>query len=157
MPLDWQKSHGILSGKTENILSSNQIKVKNNITNGHLFNRCSFVNFLYIKAYHLKEGECNMDLDIGRLLLAAAIIFLPMYFFQKLADWSTANQKIDHPDMDEQRLMQIGTENRAFGFVAAMIVSGMALLVFMGFMFLLVIVALYIVLIFPLFRIMRRV
>ena len=36
---------------------------------------------------------CNMDLDIGRLVLAAAIIFLPMYFFQKLADWSTANQK----------------------------------------------------------------
>ena len=33
-------------------------------------------------------------------------IFLPMYFFQKLADWSTANQKIDHPDMDEQKLMQ---------------------------------------------------
>ena len=53
-----------------------------------------------------KEGECNMDLDIGRLVLAAAIIFLPMYFFQKLADWSTANQKIDHPDMDEQKLMQ---------------------------------------------------
>ena len=43
LPLDWQKSHGILSGKTENILSSNQIKVKNDITNGHLFNRCSFV------------------------------------------------------------------------------------------------------------------
>ncbi|MFR0755726.1 MAG: hypothetical protein ACLSHV_03560 [Hominisplanchenecus sp.] len=34
-----------------------------------------------------------MDLDIGRLVLTAAIIFLPMYFFQKLADWSTANQK----------------------------------------------------------------
>ena len=32
-----------LIGKTENILSSNQIKVKNDITNGHLFNRCSFV------------------------------------------------------------------------------------------------------------------
>ncbi len=60
-------------------------------------------------------------------------------------------------NMDEQKLMQIGTENRAFGFVAAMIVSGMALLIFMGFMFLLVMVALYIVLIFPLFRIMRRV
>ena len=29
---------------------------------------------------------CKMDLDIGRLVLAAAIIFLPMYFFQKLAD-----------------------------------------------------------------------
>ena len=53
-----------------------------------------------------KEGECNMDLDIGRLVLAAAIIFLPMYFFQKLADWNTVNQKIDHPDMDEQKLMQ---------------------------------------------------
>lgn len=41
--IGWQKSHGILSGKTENILSSNQIKVKHDITNGHLFNRCSFV------------------------------------------------------------------------------------------------------------------
>ena len=96
-----------------------------------------------------------MDLDIGRLVLAAAIIFLPMYFFQKLADWNTVNQKIDHPDMDEQKLKQIGTENRLVGFVA-MIVSGIALLVSMGFMFLLVMVALYIVLIFPLFRIMRR-
>ena len=36
---------------------------------------------------------CNMDLDIGRLVPAAAIIFMPMYFFQKLADWSKANQK----------------------------------------------------------------
>ena len=35
----------------------------------------------------------DLDIDIGRLVLAAAIIFLPMYFFQKLADWSTANQK----------------------------------------------------------------
>jgi hypothetical protein len=103
-----------------------------------------------------KEGECNMDLDIGRLVLAAAIIFLPMYFFQKLADWNTVNQKIDHPDMDDQKLKQIGTENRLVGFVVAMIVSGIALLVSMGFMFLLVMVALYIVLIFPLFRIMRR-
>lgn len=97
-----------------------------------------------------------MDLDIGRLVLAAAIIFLPMYFFQKLADWNTVNQKIDHPDMDEQKLKQNGTENRLVGFVVAMIVSGIALLVSMGFMFLLVMVALYIVLIFPLFRIMRR-
>lgn len=97
-----------------------------------------------------------MDLDIGRLVLAAAIIFLPMYFFQKLADWNTVNQKIDHPDMDEQKLKQIGTENRAFGFVTAMIVSGIALLVSMGFMFLLVMVALYIVLIFPVFKIMGR-
>ena len=97
-----------------------------------------------------------MDLDIGRLVLAAAIIFLPKYFFQKLADWNTVNQKIDHPDMDEQKLQQIGTENRLVGFVVAMIVSGIALLVSMGFMFLLVMVALYIVLIFPLFRIMRR-
>ena len=97
-----------------------------------------------------------MDLDIGRLVLAAAIIFLPMYFFQKLADWNTVNQKIDHPDMDEQKLKPLGTENRLVGFVVAMIVSGIALLVSMGFMFLLVMVALYIVLIFPLFRIMRR-
>ena len=99
---------------------------------------------------------CNMDLDIGRLVLAAVIIFLPMYFFQKLADWNTVNQKIDHPDMDDQKLKQIGIENRLVGFVVAMIVSGIALLVSMGFMFLLVMVALYIVLIFPLFRIMRR-
>lgn len=97
-----------------------------------------------------------MDLDIGRLVLAAVIIFLPMYFFQKLADWNTVNQKIDHPDMDDQKLKQIGTENRLVGFVVAMIVSGIALLVSIGFMFLLVMVALYIVLIFPLFRIMRR-
>ena len=74
-----------------------------------------------------------------------------------LADWNTVNQKIDHPDMDEQKLKQIGTENRLVGFVVAMIVSGIALLVSMGFMFLLIMVALYIVLIFPLFRIMRRV
>ncbi len=97
-----------------------------------------------------------MDLDIGRLVLAAAIIFLPMYFFQKLADWNTVNQKIDHPDMDDQKLKQIGIENRLVGFVVAMIVSGIALLVSMGFMFLLVMVALYIVLIFPLFKIMGR-
>ena len=58
--------------------------------------------------------------------------------------------------MDDQKLKQIGTENRLVGFVVAMIVSGIALLVSMGFMFLLVMVALYIVLIFPLFRIMRR-
>lgn len=97
-----------------------------------------------------------MDLDIGRLVLAAAIIFLPMYFFQKLADWNTVNQKIDHPDMDDQKLKQIGAENRLVGFVVAMIVSGIALLVSMGFMFLLVMVALYIVLIFPVFKIMGR-
>ena len=60
MPLDWQKSHGILSGKTENILSSNQIKVKNDITNGHLFNRCSFV----IRLENLTEKAVELTGDI---------------------------------------------------------------------------------------------